>query len=328
MAELRWNPFLKDWVMIAGNRQGRPQMPKDYCPFCPQFGKVPDYEVLKYDNDFPALTQNPPSPDPVGTDFFKVLPSYGKCEVILYSPGHTTTIQELSDDHLEKLVNLWCERFTQLSADPKIKYVFPFENRGEVVGVTMPHPHGQIYAYSYIPKKLELETSSAKEYYAQNNSCLFCDLLKNELQEQKRIVFRNEHFTVFLPFFTDYPYGVHIMANRHAQVITDFTAEERRALGLTIRDTAGMLDSLFGYRFPYMMCMHNAPVNSGDYSCDYHFHIEFYPPMRSAEKQKFNASSETGAWACCNPTCPEETAAELRDAYARYKASESNISRS
>ena len=114
MSELRWNPFSKDWVMIAGNRQGRPQMPKDFCPFCPRFGKVPDYEVLKYDNDFPALTQNPPEPDPVATGFFKTRPSYGKCEVILYSPGHTATLQELSDGHLEKLVNLWCERFEAL----------------------------------------------------------------------------------------------------------------------------------------------------------------------------------------------------------------------
>ena len=85
MAELRWNPLLKDWHMIASNRQNRPQMPKDYCPFCPSFGNVPDYEVLEYDNDFPALTQNPPQPDEVGTDFFKVAPNYGKCEVILYS---------------------------------------------------------------------------------------------------------------------------------------------------------------------------------------------------------------------------------------------------
>ena len=123
---------------------------------------------------------------------------------------------------------------------------------------------------------------------------------------------------MFLPFFSAYPYGVYIQPNAHRQVITDFTPEERQSLGVTIRDTAGMLDSLFGYKFPYMMCMHNAPVNCGDFSKDFHFHIEFYPPMRSAEKQKFNASSETGAWAACNPTCPEDTAEELRAAYKRF----------
>ena len=328
MAELRWHPLIQDWVMIAGNRQGRPQMPKDYCPFCPKFGKVPEYEVLEYDNDFPALSQNPPEPDDVANDFFKVRPSYGKCEVILYSPGHTTTVPELSDSHMKKLVDLWCERFTALSADEKIKYVFPFENRGDVVGVTMPHPHGQIYGYSVIPKKLQLETQSAKQYYEEKGACLYCDLLKNELEFGKRVIFRNEHFTVFLPFFTEYPYGVYIFANSHKPYITDFTEEERMSLGLTIRDVVGMFDSLFDYKFPYMMCMHNAPVNSGDYSKDFHFHIEFFPPMRSAEKQKFNASSETGAWAHCNPTCPEDTAVELRAAYEKYKARESEIERS
>lgn len=319
MAELRWHPLIKDWIMIASNRQGRPQMPKDYCPFCPRFGNVPDYDVLKYDNDFPALSQNPPEPDDVATDFFKVKPSYGKCEVILYSPDHTATMPSLSDAHMKKLVDLWCERFDAMRADENIKYVFPFENRGDVVGVTMPHPHGQIYGYSFLPKKLELETNAAKEYYEEKKGCLFCDMLKNELQEDKRIIFQNKYFTVFLPFYCEYPYGVYIISNRHTEYMTNFSENEKMALGLTIRDTVGMLDSLFDYRFPYMMCMHNAPVNMGDYSKDFHFHIEFFTPMRSADKQKFNASSETGAWANCNPTCPEETAAELRGAYKRYK---------
>lgn len=319
MAELRWHPLIKDWVMIASNRQNRPQMPKDYCPFCPSFGNVPDYEVMEYDNDFPALSQNPPEPDDVSNDFFKVKPNYGKCEVILYSPGHYVTLPELSDNHMKKLVDLWCERFNVMKADEKIKYIFPFENRGEAVGVTMPHPHGQIYGYSFIPKKLELETNSAKEYYEEKHECLFCDMLKDELEDSRRIIFKNDYFTVFLPFYCEYPYGVYIISNRHCEYITKFTEEEKFALGVTIRDTVGMLDSLFNYKFPYMMCMHNAPVNSGDYSKDFHFHIEFFPPMRSAEKQKFNASSETGAWASCNPTCPEETSKELRAAYKRYK---------
>ena len=123
MAELRWNPMIKDWVMIASNRQNRPQMPKDWCPFCPGSGKVPDnYEVHAYDNDFPALTQNPPKPDDVATDFYKVKPSHGKCEVILFSPNHHGTLKELSDQHMKKLVDLWCARFNAMKEDKKIKY--------------------------------------------------------------------------------------------------------------------------------------------------------------------------------------------------------------
>ncbi len=323
MAELRWHPLTKDWVMIASNRQARPQMPKDWCPFCPGSGKVPDeFDVYKYDNDFPALSQNPPVPDDVANDFFKTKASYGKCEVILYSSNHTITLPELPEKHIEKLVNLWCERFDALKVDENIKYIFIFENRGDVVGVTMPHPHGQIYGYSIIPKKLELETQSAKEYYQENNKCLFCDWLDNEIEAEKRIIFKNEHFTVFLPFFSEYPYGIYIMSNSHKQYITDFTQEERKALAVTLKQASGTLDSLFDTHFPYMMCMHNAPVNSGDFSKDFHFHIEFFPPMRSKDKVKFNASSETGAWAHCNPTCPEDTAEELRQAYKKFMANQ------
>lgn len=319
MAELRWHPLIKDWVMIASNRQNRPQMPKNDCPFCPGSGKVPDdYEVFMYPNDFPALSQDPPKPDDVATDFFKTAESYGKCEVVLYSPDHTKPIRELTDEHMNKLVDLWVERFNAMKADEKIKYIFIFENRGEVVGVTMPHPHGQIYGYSFMPKKLCLELESAKEHKEQTGKCLYCDLLENEVKEGKRVIFENEHFTVFLPFFCEYPYGVYIMSKAHKGNITEFNAEERFALGQAIRRTSGMLDSLFDTNFPYMMCMHNAPVNSGDTSEYFHFHIEFFPPMRSDVKQKFNASSETGAWAHCNPTAPEEKAEELRAAYKRF----------
>ena len=230
------------------------------------------------------------------------------------------TLPELSVDHISKLVDLWVERFEAMKADEKIKYVFIFENRGEMVGVTMPHPHGQIYGYSFVPKKLELELASAKEHFQQTGRCIFCRMLEEEQKAEQRIIFENEHFTVFLPFFTEYPYGVYIMAKRHVGSIDQFTAEEKRSLAATLKETAGMLDSLFGFKFPYMMCMHNAPVNGEDTSDYYHFHIEFFPPMRSADKQKFNASSETGAWAHCNPTAPEETAEELRQAHARFLA--------
>ena len=204
-----------------------------------------------------------------------------------------------------------------LRKDPKVKYIMIFENRGEVVGVTMPHPHGQIYAYPFLPKKLELEVDAARDHRSEHGSCLFCDWLKNERDEGKRVIFENGHFSVILPFFTEYPYGVYIISKAHKQYITEFDAEEKRALAGAVRGAAGTLDSLFDYAFPYMMCMHNAPVNRGD--TDYHFHIEFFPPMRSKEKQKFNASSETGAWAHCNPTAPEEKAAELRDAYKKFR---------
>lgn len=318
MAELRYDPLTNDWIMIASHRQNRPQMPKDWCPFCPGSGKVPDdFDVLEYDNDFPALMQNPPVPDDVAAGPYKTAPCHGKCEVILYSKEHTVTLPELPLPHVRKLVDLWCERHEIISADEKIKYVFIFENRGDVVGVTMPHPHGQIYGYPFIPKKLELECASMKKHKKETGKCLICDMMETEISEKKRIIFENEDFVVFIPFFSAYPYGLYIVSKAHKQYITEFTEREKDNLAAAIKNAAGTLDSLFDYTFPYMMCMHQAPVNSGDVS-DFHFHIEFYPPMRSRDKQKFNASSETGAWAHCNPTCPEEKAEELRAAYKKF----------
>ena len=144
-------------------------------------------------------------------------------------------------------------------------------------------------------------------------------MIEQEEKFEKRVIFENEHFSVILPFFVEYPYGVYIMSKRHVGNITELTDDEKRSLAETLKLTTGMLDSLFDYKFPYMMCMHNAPVNTEDTSEYYHFHIEFFPPMRSADKQKFNASSETGAWAHCNPTAPEEKAEELREALERFK---------
>ena len=320
MAELRYNPIAKDWVMVASHRQARPQMPEDWCPFCPGSGKVPveGFDVLRYSNDFPALSTTPPIPDDVATGLFHVRPAYGRCEVLLYSDQHTVTLKELSTGHVHKLARLWRQCFDDMSDDKKIKYVYIFENRGDVVGVTMPHPHGQAYGYSYLPKTLEREAASAKEHFESTGRNLYLDLLAEEKKDGRRILWENQHFTVYVPFFSPVTYGVHVTANRQLPHIGEMTSAELDALGETVQLCAGMYDSLFASSFPYMMCMHNAPVNCGDYDKSWQFHIEFFPPMRAADKQQFFASSETGAGAYCNPTCPEEKAAELRDALQRY----------
>lgn len=320
MAELRYNPILKDWTMVASHRQARPQMPADWCPFCPGSGKVPDggYSVLRYPNDFPALSADPPEPDDVATDIFKVKPSYGHCEVILYSDAHTASLKELSDGHVHELSRLWQKVFNDLSADEKVKYVFIFENRGEVVGVTMPHPHGQVYGYPYIPKRMEQEAESAREHYVETGKSLFAALLAEEKRDGRRIIFENEYFTVYVPFFSPVTYGIWVSANREVPHLGAMSDGELKVLGETVRDCSGMYDSLFDREFPYMMCMHNAPVNSGDVDRYWQFHIEFIPPMRGPDKQQFFASSESGAGAFCNPNRPEEKAEELRAAHRRY----------
>ena len=145
--------------------------------------------------------------------------------------------------------------------------------------------------------------------------------MENEKNENLRVITENEDFAVILPFFSDYPYGIYIISKRHMQNITELSDREKKNLASILKDATGTLDALFDTSFPYMMCMYQNPVNGEDTSDFSHFHIKFYPPMRSADKQKFNASSETGAWANCNPTAPEEKAEELRVAYKKFKAS-------
>lgn len=319
MAELRYNPLLGDWTMVASNRQHRPTMPKDYCPFCPGSGKVPDnYDVYKYDNDFPALQPEPPEPDPVGSNLYQTGKAHGKCEVILYSPNHTATLPELSVEHIEKLVDLWTERFLALSEDPDNKYVMIFENRGEECGVTMPHPHGQIYAYPWVPLKIRTELENCRNHHQQTGNCLICDMNQVEKDFQKRVIYENEHFLAYIPFFTDYPYGLFIVSKNHKTALSDFTPEEKRSLAETLKNMTGAMDSLFDRLFPYMMVLHQRPVNGENAEDYYHFHIEFYTPLREANKIKYYASSEMGAWAACNPHSVEETSESLREAYRRY----------
>jgi UDPglucose--hexose-1-phosphate uridylyltransferase len=326
MAELRYNPLLRDWTMVASNRQHRPHMPKDTCPFCPGSGRVPDhYDVYKYDNDFPVLTPDPPEPDPVQTSLYRTAKSYGKCEVILYSPDHTKTLPELSVDHIVKLVDLWAERFAELEKDPLHQYVLIFENRGEECGVTMPHPHGQIYAYSKMPLKIKQELESCRLHHQETGKCLLCQMNDEEKNFEQRVIVENDHFLAYLPFFTDYPYGVFIVSKQHKTAITDFTADEKRSLAAILRDTTGAMDQLFEKLFPYMMVMHQRPVNGENVEDYYHFHIEFYTPLREKDKIKYYASSEMGAWAATNPQSVEETAPRLREAYRRFLQKEGRL---
>ncbi|KRW92945.1 galactose-1-phosphate uridylyltransferase [Alicyclobacillus tengchongensis] len=326
MTEIRYNPLLRDWTMVASNRHKRPNLPKTNCPFCPGSGKVPDnYEVLAYDNDFPALSQDPPTPDDVATGLYHVQPAYGKCEVILYSKEHTTSLPQLPVAHIRKLVDLWADRFQALSANPRHKYVFIFENRGPEVGVTMPHPHGQIYAYPYVPQKLRVELESFHLHREQTGHCLMCDINAEEQRVGVRMLDETEHFLAYIPFFTDYPYGAFISAKRHVGTIAEFTGEERTDLARILKRVTSGMDELFHREFPYMMAIHQSPVNQEAGVPDFHFHIEFYPPLQTETRLKYLASSETGAWAPCNPMAVEQTAPVLKAAIQTRKEANKHV---
>ncbi len=316
--------------MVSAGRQGRPQMPKDWCPFCPGSGKVPDaYDVHKYDNDFPVLSANPPEPDDVGSDFYRVARSRGACEVILYSSDHSKVLHELPVSHIRKLVDLWAERCAALAGEPTTKYVMPFENKGEEIGVTMPHPHGQIYAFSWVPQKAEVELANARKHGESAGECLICRMNAEETAfagakpRSSRIVFENDSFLAYVPFFTDYPYGVFVVPKAHRNYLADLSGAERDGLAEVLRVVTGSFDRVFDRPFPYMMVVHQNPVNSPEWDDVlgyYHLHIEFYTPLRAKRLIKYYASSESGAWAAANVAAVESSAAELRRAKLAWLA--------
>lgn len=323
MGELRWNPLLGTYTMVAANRQGRPHLPKDYCPFCPGSGKVPDdYGVYLYPNDFPALSTKPELPAPLVDSIYKNAPAYGKCEVILYSPDHHKGLAQLPVEHIYKLTKLWQQRFAELGKDPNVKYIFPFENRGEEVGVTIHHPHGQLYAYPFLPAKVKTELDNCKAYFEEYGTPLFTAMNRQELKDQLRLVHQNESFLAYVPYFTDYPYGVFIVTRHERPNLLTMADNELMDLADMLQSVIGAFDTLFDRPFPYMMCLQQCPVNMPEYADAeqyFHFHVEFYTPLRSKDKIKWMASSETGAGAAANTLLVEDTAEELRNALKQYK---------
>ncbi|MCL5005629.1 MAG: galactose-1-phosphate uridylyltransferase [Acidobacteria bacterium] len=310
MTELRWNPTLREWVSTASHRQNRPLMPQDWCPFCPGSGRVPDnYDVYIYPNDFAAFSIPPEVPSTEGDGFYRVKPSHGKCDVVLYHPDHHTSLPELPIPHLGRLVGAWRKRFVELKETPGIRYVLIFENKGAVIGVTMPHPHGQIYALPLIPPLIKKELDSARAHFRTHHRCLFCDILEKERGDGRRVVAENRDFTAFVPFYARWPYEVHIYSRRHLDALDQLRPSEEKALAEILKWVTLKYDHLFQMSFPYMMLMHQAPTR-GHYPY-YHFHIEFYPPHRSKEKLKYLASVETGAGTFLNDSLAEEKAGEL-----------------
>lgn len=319
MSELRWNPILKEWMITATHRQDRTfKPPEDFCPLCPTKQgdfetEVPreDYDLVVFENKFPSLKRNPNDPVVNGMDLTPIEKSKGVCEVVLFTSDHNGVMSEKPLSRFIKLVKVWKDRYEVLSSRKEIDYVYIFENKGKEVGVTLDHPHGQIYGYPFIPSILEKELNNSKEYLEKTGNCLFCDILKQEKDDEERIILENDSFTALLPFFARYPYEVNIYANDHLASFKDFDEQEIKDLAAILKTVIKKYDNLFGFVFPYIMAIHQKPSIEGtkDYS---HFHIEFYPPYRTKDKLKYLAGSEAGAGTFINGTLPEEKAKELR----------------
>ncbi|HYK91422.1 MAG TPA: galactose-1-phosphate uridylyltransferase [Acidobacteriota bacterium] len=323
MSELRWNPLLGEWVATATHRQERTFLPPaDFCPLCPTAPggfptEVPesDYDVVVFENRFPSLRPDPEVPSVEGNELCPVRPANGICEVILYAPRHSSTLAQEPVEQIYKLVLVWIDRFRELGALEFVDYVFIFENKGEAIGVTLHHPHGQIYGYPFIPPKISQELWRSRVHKERTGRCLICDIRAEELRDGRRIIIENESFTGYIPFFARWPYEVHLTSARHLQSLTDLTASEQRDLASVLKSLLVAYDGLFAGSFPYMMVIHQRPTDGRTYDY-YHLHIEFYPPMRTANRLKYLAGSETGAGMFINDTLAEQKAAELRSLIA------------
>ena len=311
MSELRWHPLLREWVGVAGGRQNRPQLPQTWCPFCPGSGQVPThYDVHLYPNDFAALgVDNAPfSPE---TGIFRETGAQGYCDVVLYSPNHTLTPSQLSPEHWRKIVDLWTARTAELFACDLIQSVYVFENTGIAIGVTMPHPHGQIYSFPFIPPLVQRELDGAREHFEAHGENLYLRLLAEELKDGRRIVASNESFVAFVPFAARFPAEMQIYARRHSTTLMDLSGDEKNSLAALIKIVRIKYDNLFGFPMPLMMAVRQQPAK-GDHPY-FQLHIEFLPIQRSATKLKYLAGVETGAGTFLNDTIAEKKAAELRE---------------
>ncbi len=320
MSELRWNPIMKEWVITATHRQNRTfKPPKNYCPLCPTEEEgfpteVPanDYDLVVFENKFPSLQAKPPAPVVKGSELYRVDEAKGICEVVLFTSDHGGVMSKKPLSRFLKLVKVWQDRYRELGAKDFIDYVYIFENKGEEVGVTLDHPHGQIYAYPFIPPFVKTKLESSKEHFAKSDSCLFCDVLKEELSDGSRIVARNDSFTAFVPFFAKHTYEINIFANNHLPSFNEFNAKVEEDLARILKIVLMKYDNLFGFVFPYIMSINQQPTN-GEGEQYSHFHIEFYPPYRTEKKLKYLAGSEAGAGTFINGSMAEEKAAELRN---------------
>lgn len=318
-SQLRFDPLQEEWVIVASHRQDRTHLPPtSECPLCPSTIENPteipaaDYDVVVFDNRFPSLTSS--QVGSVDGDLIKTVSSHGRCEVICFSSDHDASYALLSDERLMTIADSIVDRTRVLSALPGVEYVLVFENRGAEVGVTLHHPHGQIYAYPFIPTKAQRALDAAVRYREARGDCLFCAVADAELEDGRRILAETDDFVVYVPSASRWPYEAHIQPRRHVADIGDLGGDERLELLRLHAHTIRAFDGLFGEEVPYLSSFFQAPVNEARDVA--HLRIEVASPRRAKGKLKYLATSESAAGAYINDVVPEDAAGRLREAWS------------
>ncbi len=326
----RLNLLTGEWILVSPHRMKRPWQGKTEtviteerpaydpgCYLCPGNPRAdgsmnPAYEKpYVFTNDYAALLADTPAGVFDERDLLVAKSESGICKVICFSPYHHLTLPQMDIADIENVIELWQDEYQKLSANTFIKYIQVFENKGDTMGCSNPHPHGQIWASSSVPLEISKETIQQKKYYGQHGRSLLSAYLEIELQKQERIVLENGHFVALVPFWAVWPYETMIVSKRQVQSILQFTEEEKKAFACILKELTIKYDNLFNISFPYSAGMHQAPVNDGAHD-EWHWHMHFYPPLlRSATVKKFMVGYEMLA----NPQrdiTPEHAAEKLR----------------
>jgi UDPglucose--hexose-1-phosphate uridylyltransferase len=321
-SEIRWDPLLDQWVVIASHRQGRTyHPPADECPLDPSRDgrqtEIPaeDYEVVVFENRFPSLSTGAvlgPDPDDLSDDdpLFTRRAGVGRCEVVCFTSDHSASFSSLTPAQAGLVIDAWIDRTRELNAMPEVEQVFVFENRGEEIGVTLAHPHGQIYAYPFVPPRMRRQIDSARRYRERTGECLHCALLAAERGAGTRIVHEDDLFTVLVPHAARWPYEAHVYPRRHVADLPSLTEEERTGLASVYLDLLKRFDLLFETPTPYIAAWMQAPAREDRDLM--HLHAQVFSIRRAAGKLKYLAGSESGAGVWVNDISPERAAAALR----------------
>ena len=324
--ELRWHPFRGQWVLFTSHRDARPWVGEVVVPDEPPVpddnalaplgrrlrGTNPDYRgVYVFTNDLPVFSPEAPEPEP-GDDLYRTSRALGTAEVVCYHDDPTRSLADLTDDEVAAIVTTWRDRTEALQADDGVAHVLIFENRGAMVGTSNPHPHCQIYAGAMVYATMAREAQVATEYQRRTGRSLLAEVVEREVGGP-RVISEGEHFFACVPWFAQYAYEVLILPRRPVTSLVDLDGRQCRSLALVLRDVVRRYDALWGFRLPYVLAVHQAPV--GDHP-HYPFHLELHPPLRSPGIRKYLAGPEVGGGSMTNESDPDQKAAELRDAVA------------
>lgn len=326
----RYNPLLDEWILVSPQRANRPwqgqteervkaTLPAHYenCYLCSGNSRVngeknPDYKgVYVFDNDFGSLMKDDVKFIEETSDFFSLKPERGINRVICFSENHSLTLPEMEIDDIKKVVDVWQNQYEELGNLDYINHVQIFENKGQIMGCSNPHPHGQIWAQSSVPSIVLKTQENLKNYFEKNGASLLEDYIRRELEIKERVILENVDFVAVVPFWAVWPYETMIVSKRKIKNIIDFSDNEKLSFASILKDLTTKYDNLFEISFPYSAGIHQSPTD-GELHPEWHFHMHFYPPLlRNAEIKKFMVGYEMLAEPQRDIT-PEQSAALLK----------------